>query len=78
MFSPLPGATCDICDCPSARSTQGLYGQIREHDVFQRWNKQRYIMLGHRNNTKELQVPKDILEGLPPILNVAWFLNHPP
>ena len=66
MFSHLSGATCDLCDCASARTTQELYGQIRERsDVFQRWNKQRYIALGHRNNTKELQA-------------AAHRLNHPP
>jgi len=76
--------------CFTLHGDPGLYGQIREwSDVFQRWNKLRYIVLGHRNNTKELQVPKEILEALPPMLpelalnisvasipNVVWYLKH--
>lgn len=76
--------------CFTLHGDPGLYGQIKEwSDVFQRWNKLRYIVLGHRNNTKELQVPKEILEALPPMLpelalnisvhsipNVVWYLKH--
>ena len=47
--------------CFTLHGDPGLYEQIKEwSDVFQRWNKLRYIVLGHRNNTKELQVPKEI------------------
>jgi len=76
--------------CFTLHGDPGLYGQIKEwSDVFQRWNKLRYIVLGHRNNTKELQVPKEILNALPPMLpelalnisvhsipNVVWYLKH--
>mmetsp|Transcript_57944 Transcript_57944/g.92055 ORF Transcript_57944/g.92055 Transcript_57944/m.92055 type:complete len:441 (-) Transcript_57944:71-1393(-) len=76
--------------CFTLHGDPGLYGQIREwSDVFQRWNKLRYIVLGHRTNTKELQVPKEILQALPPMLpelalnisvhsipNVVWYLKH--
>merc|ERR1719361_662214 len=76
--------------CFTLHGDPGLYGQIEEwSDVFKRWNKLRYIVLGHRNNTKELQVPKEILNALPPMLpelalnisvhsipNVVWYLKH--
>jgi len=76
--------------CFTLHGDPGLGGQIREwSNVFRKWTKLRYIVLGHRNNTRELQVPKDILEALPPMLpelalnisvqsipNVVWYLKQ--